>query len=265
MEEQNRKGPIQSVSRAAAILRCFYGQRELSLQEICQQVGLHKSTTATLIATLKNEQLLEQDPVNSKYRLGLGVFMLGAEASLDLRELALPYLEALNRQFRETVNLAAPADTNIVYIHKIESEYSMRTCTRIGGQLPFHCTANGKAIFAYYPADQLEKLLAHARLQPMTRDTVVDADTLRRELQQVRQEGYAMENGQLEPGLCCYAAPVFDFSGVPAAAISISGPAVRMQEKVPDGMVTELKRCAGEISRLLGQVRYVAAKNSAFY
>jgi IclR family KDG regulon transcriptional repressor len=254
------KGPIQSVSRAAAILRCFYDRQELGLQEISTRVGLHKSTTATLVATLKNEQLLEQDPTTSRYRLGIGAFLLGANSKIDLRTLTQPYLLALNQRFLETVNLAVPAGGEIVYIDKIESEYSMRTCTRIGQRLPFYCTANGKAIFAHYSQEALKGILDHLEFQKVAPHTVSSLERLKADLDQVRREGYAQDNEELEQGLCCYAAPIFDRMGAPVAAVSISGPAARMTgERERAEMLAALKSCAAEISRMLKQVHYVDA------
>ena len=264
MAEQIGKGPIQSVSRAAAILRCFYDHQELGLQEISDLVGLHKSTTATLVTTLKNEQLLEQDPLTSKYRLGMSAFILGSSTQINLRTLTQPYLAALNRQFLETVNLATPLDTDIIYINKMESEYSMRTCTRIGGRLPFYCTANGKAIFAHYSDQQLDNLLSHLTMQKFSPSTITDADLLLEELHRIRQQGYACDDGELETGLCCYAAPIFDCAGAPAAAISVSGPAIRLKEKIRDGVIAQLQKSAKEISAVLAQAKYTAASPWTF-
>ncbi len=261
MAEETMKGPIQSVSRAAAILRCFYDHQELGLQQICEMVGLHKSTTSTLVTTLKNEQLLEQDPSTSKYRLGMGSFILGSSTQINLRTLTLPYLSSLNARFLETVNLAAPMDTDIIYINKIESDYSMRTCTRIGQRLPFYCTANGKAIFAYYPEETLQPLLEHLVIRRFSSGTVANAEVLLRELGSVKERGYACDNEELEQGLCCYAAPIFDCSGAPAAAISVSGPVGRLQGHVRDEIISELKRCAGEISHILSQTNYMAVNH----
>ena len=258
MTTEPGKGPIQSVSRAAAILRCFYDRKELGLQEISTMVGLHKSTTATLVATLKNEQLLEQNPATSRYRLGIGAFLLGANSKIDLRTLTQPYLLALNQRFLETVNLAVPTGNEIVYINKIESEYSMRTCTKIGQHLPFYCTANGKAIFAHYSKETLERILEHLEFQQVSPRTVSSLERLRDDLAQVRREGYAQDNEELEQGLCCYAAPVFDQEGVPVAAVSISGPSVRMTgEGARADMLLELKACAAALSRMLKKVHYV--------
>lgn len=250
------KGPIQSVSRAAAILRCFYEHQELGLQEISDQVGLHKSTTATLVATLKNEQLLEQDPAASKYRLGMGAFLLGANTKINLRSMTLPYLSALNEHFLETVNLAAPTGSDVIYINKIDSEYSMRTCTRIGQRLPFYCTANGKAIFAYYGEEKLGAILDGLVMKQFSAHTISSLDALREELVSVRANGYACDNEELEQGLCCYAAPIFDCAGAPAAAISISGPAARLKGRVRGDMIPELKSYAAEITRLLERANY---------
>lgn len=259
MANETMKGPIQSVSRAAAILRCFYDHQELALQEICEMVGLHKSTTSTLVITLKNEQLLEQDPATSKYRLGMGAFLLGANTQINLRTLTLPYLSSLNTRFLETVNLAAPIDTDIIYINKIESEYSMRTCTRIGQRLPFYCTANGKAIFAYYPPEKLQQILSGLNIHPFSAGTITSTEALDQELAAVRENGYACDNEELEQGLCCYAAPIFDCSGKPTAAISVSGPVGRLQGSVRKEIITEVQHCAAQITQALTQARYMAA------
>jgi len=256
------KGPIQSVSRAAAILRCFYEREDLGLQEISDLVGLHKSTTATLVTTLKNEKLLEQDPATSRYRLGLGAFLLGANVKMDLRSLTLPYLDSLNRRFMETVNLAVADGRGIIYVNKIESEYSMRTCTRIGQRLPFYCTANGKAIFANYSNGQLDRVLDGLVLQPVSPRTHATVGALRRDLEEIRERGYAWDDEELELGLCCCAVPLFDSAGLPAGAISVSGPAIRMKHEEKADVVPALLECARQVNELLRRSNYVTARIS---
>jgi len=139
MQNTNR-GPIQSVSRAMDILRCFLDKKELSLAEISSMTALHKSTCSTLVTTLKNEQLLAQDPDTLKYRLGLTAYILGTYAEVDILSIARPFMVILNEKYQETVNLGTMDGTNIVYIDKLESAYSMRTCTKVGQKLPFYCT-----------------------------------------------------------------------------------------------------------------------------
>lgn len=261
MEKVNG-GPIQSVSRAAAILRCFYDRESMSLHEISQQVGLHKSTTSTLVTTLKNERLLEQDPVTGQYRLGMSAFLLGASAKINIRTIVQPYLTALNERFRETVNLAAPDGTDIVYINKLESEYSMRTCTRIGQRLPFYCTANGKAIFAYYSPERLRRCVESLNMTPFTPNTICEPGRLMQELVEAKANGYACDNEELEQGLCCFAAPIFDSTGAPAAAVSLSGPHFRMDGERREEMIAALKACAGEVTATLSRASYIASGSS---
>lgn len=246
-------GPIQSVSRAVAILRCFYDREELGLQEISQLVGLHKSTTATLLATLKNEQLLEQNPKNGKYRLGMEAFFLGSSTKINIHTIIRPYLVELNEKFHETVNLTVPNGTDVVYVDKMESEYSMRTCTRIGQRLPFYCTANGKVIFAYYSQEKLSECLSTLQMIPFTSNTISDPESLLKVLAQVRDQGFACDSGELELGLCCYAAPVFDGNGTPVAAISLSGPQSRMDSAAKDEMIRTLKTYAEKITHTLSR------------
>lgn len=260
--EVNMKGPIQSVSRAAAILRCFFGVSELSLQEISQQVGLHKSTTSTLVATLKNEGFLEQDPQTSKYRLGMTAFLLGANASIDLSTIAQPFLQSLSGRFHETVNLAAPYGSDIIYLNKIDSAHSMRTCTQIGHCLPFYCTANGKSIFAYYPESALDAIFDQLSFQQFTEHTISDKDRLRKELAEARRNGYAFDSEELEAGLCCYAAPIFDYTNYPTAAISVSGPCFRMEGSLRSEIIPALQRSAQQITDLLVQSHYISSRNA---
>ena len=250
-------GPIQSVSRAVAILRCFHEHEELGLQEISQMLDLHKSTTSTLVTTLRNERLLEQNPGTGKYRLGMEAFLLGSSTNINIRTVTRPYLAELNERFHETVNLTVPSGTDVVYIDKMESEYSMRTCTRIGQKLPFYCTANGKVIFAYYSRERLAAHLEGLHMVPFTPNTISSAEELTQALDDVRARGFACDNGELELGLCCYATPVFDGSGVPVAAISLSGPQSRMDSSLREEMIDALKACAENISRTLGRSAYI--------
>ena len=255
------KGPIQSVSRAAMILRCFFNANELSLQEISTMVGLHKSTVSTLVTTLKNEQLLEQNSQNSKYRLGMMAFQLGANSNINISTIAHPYLLELNERFQETVNLAAALDDNIIYLNKIDGAHSMRTCTRIGQCLPFYCTANGKAIFANYPDASLNAIINGITFKKFTINTITNREQLYKELTEARENGFACDNEELENGLSCCAAPIFDYTNYPAAAISISGPSVRVNGAAKVQMIEAVKDVAGKITDKLAKSHYVASRH----
>ncbi len=243
--------PIQSVVRASSILRCFIDAQELSLHEICDLVGLHKTTAFTIITTLKMEGLLEQNPNNSKYHLGLGAFQLSTHARIGLRSVVMPYLYELRDTFEETVNLSVPSGPEILYLDKVESNLSIRICTSVGQSLPFYCTAAGKAMFAYYPDDVLEALLSMTTFTSFTRNTITDLRHLREELALSRLNRYAMDYGELEEGLVCCAVPILDRRNQPVAAISVSGPMFRMDDTKVSAVRDKLFACTNRISAVM--------------
>jgi len=246
-----RIGSIQSVSRAIAILRCFNVKRELGITEISQIIGLHKSTVAGIVNTLRAEKFLDHNPENGKYQLGIGLFQVSVNAKLMLRTTCQPYLLQLMEQFGETVNLALPDETDIVYIEKMESLHSVRICTKIGQKIPFYCTAIGKAIFAYLEPGHIESVLNGLKFEKFTPNTITDAESLKMELASIRRIGVAYDNQELESGLICLAVPIFNNTGRPFAGISISGPTVRMPETLKDEIAQRLKLISGSISKKL--------------
>lgn len=188
-------------------------------------------------------------------------FLLGANSNINLSTITQPFLQELNEKYHETVNLAAPIGSDIVYLNKIDSEHSMRTCTRIGHRLPFYCTANGKILFSYYGQEELHALIQSLTLHQFTNNTISDPHQLEQELAEARKNGYACDNGELEMGLCCYAAPIFDYTHYPIAAISISGPCIRMGAPTREQMIADLKNSAQKITDLLVESKYVSSRN----
>ena len=223
-----KQPPIQSITRAISILRCFTDKQELGLTEISIMVGLHKSTTAGIINTLKDEALLVQNQENGKLRLGIELFCLAVNAKMELGELVMPYLDQLLQETEETVNLAVRDGVHIVYIEKKESPHSMRICTSVGKRLPLYCTAIGKAILAFMSEAERETVLNELTFYPFTGKTITDRRTLLEMLDSIRAEGVSYDFEELENGLVCVAAPIFDKNGQPVAAVSVSGPSIRM-------------------------------------
>ena len=226
---KTRKQPsIQSINRAVSILRCFADKQELGLTEISNMLGLHKSTTAGIVNTLKDEALLVQNRENGKLRLGIELFCLAVNAKMELSELVMPYLDHLLKETEETVNLAVRDGVHIVYIEKKESPHSMRICTSVGKRLPLYCTAIGKAILAFMDETERELVLDELTFYPFTEKTITDKRMLLEILDIIRTEGAAYDFEELENGLVCIAAPIFNKYGQPIAAVSVSGPSIRM-------------------------------------
>lgn len=243
---------IQSVSRAIQIIRCFENYEELGVTEISKMVELHKSTTFGLISTLEVNKLLEKNDYTGKYRLGLELFRLGTKVNSTLRHLAIPYLEQLVKMYQETVNLVVIDDLSVIYLEKVESTRSMRISTMVGGRLPLYCTAVGKAIMANMPMEELNRMLSRMEFTKYTDKTVYDTKSILETLEKAKSNGYAEESEELEIGLSCVAAPIYNHFNNPFAAISLSGPTFRMNESFRKEISVTLKQFTQEISKKLG-------------
>lgn len=255
MKDSNRNSNepnIQSVSRAAQILKCFQTQHQMTLTEIGKAVGLHKSTAYGIVTTLKNEGFLAKDENSGYYRLGMELYHLASCFEIDLRKISMPYINELCSLIGETVNLVVPDDNQVVYIEKCESRHSIRISTSIGTRLPMYCTAVGKAILAYYNNEEIvSSILDRTQFVQYTTNTMVDKNAIMEELKVIRQRGYSIDNEELEKGLICIAAPVLNVIGFPVAAVSCSGPIQRMDEKNMTHIAAEVTRVANRISALL--------------
>ena len=243
---------IQSVNRAIQILLCFENNEELGVTEISKIIGLHKSTAFGLISTLEANKLIEKNELTGKYRLGLELFRLGTKVNSALRHIAVPYLEQLVKMYQETANFVVMDDLSIIYLEKVESTQSMRISTLVGGRLPLYCTAVGKAILANLPPEELNSKLKRMEFRKYTGNTVSDRNSLMKSLELTRNRGYAEDNEELEIGLSCIAAPIYNHFNIPFAAISLSGPTFRMDEIFRKEASVTLMNYTGEISMKLG-------------
>jgi DNA-binding IclR family transcriptional regulator len=213
-------------------------------------------TAAGLIYTLKYNGYLAQNPSNRKYRLG---FKLAERTrvlfdQLDIRRAALPHLEQLREWCGESVNLGILDGDSVVYIERLFGRQSLGIRSELGKHAPIHSTALGKALLAYQPAKDVERFLANYQFAPVTRYTILDAQAFTAELSLTRQRGFGMDEEENEIGGRCVAAPIFDSSGLPVAAVSVSVPVQRL----PADRVAEfgqmIQSTAYQISRELGFV-----------
>lgn len=255
MVQKAKSNFIQSVDRALQILEVFSEKRkELGVTEIANILDIHKSTVFGLLATLENRGYLEQNPESGKYRLGLKLFELGnlVQAGMDLRETAAPIISRLVEEYGETVHLVICEKGEVVYIDKKESDDSaFRILSYVGRRLPMYCTGVGKCLLAYLPEETVN-LVLEKELVPFTPNTITDPEKLRAELQEIKSKGYAFDFEEIEMGLRCVAAPIKNHKGEVIAAISLSGPSIRMDDKRMQELVVPVKESALEISRKLG-------------
>lgn len=247
-------GNVQSLERALSIVEeLARAGNDVGVTELSRRLSLNKSTVHRLLSTLETRGYVEQNIDTGRYGLGLKVLELGSKAAdrLTLRDVARPVLEQLSRELGEAVNLVVLRAGEAVYIDKVETETMIRMHFDLGKRAPLHCTAAGKVLLAYQ-GQALGRLLGRINLQRFTPHTITSVDELTDELGQVRQRGYALDDEEQELGVRCVAAPVWDQEGRVAAAVSVSGPILRItDERVPD-IADALLEATGRISRRLG-------------
>lgn len=251
----NQRYHIRAVERALSLLRVFLDHdSDLSATDLSQALHLDLSTTFRMLVTLQAQGFIEQNPASGKYRLGVTCLELGSRflRSNDIRQRALPAMDALRHRFGETVHLTILDGTEVVYLEKLAGLHPIGfMSSRVGGRAPAHCTGVGKALLAYLPDDELRRRFPSPTLTRYTPHTITDLDQLRAELAQVRRQGYAVDRQEHEEGVKCVAVAIFDHKGV-AGAMSVSGPVERMEEHAAEGLVEALQAAAAEISAQMG-------------
>lgn len=246
---------LKSLTKVSRVLDCFStSQRALSLAEICARTGYPRSTTHRLLTAMREVGFIEQDRERDFYRLGLRLFELGniVLANLELHREGRAIVDALHRLTGHAVHLAVFDGLRAVVIQRTEAE-PMLSNTMVENS-PAHCTSVGKAILAFQPDDIVRRVIA-AGLERFTETTITDPAALEAELALTRARGYAVDDGEHQPGLRCVGAPIRNQAGAVFAGISVSSPAWQL----PVAEIDELNKVviyhANLISQRLGYVR----------
>jgi DNA-binding IclR family transcriptional regulator len=241
------KPTVQSVDRTLDILEALAEMGEVGIGQLSSHVGLHASTVHRLLATLISRGYVRQNTETGRYLLGLKLLdVAGAVRDhLDMRMEALPILRSLMKKSGETANLGVRDRRHLVYIEQASSPGRLlRMFVQVGGRAPLHGTASGKILLAHLPEAELQELLSGYALYPNASRTIVDRSVLLAELEEVRKLGYATDYGEQEDGVNCIAGPVRNHLGRVVAAISISGPWIRISpERMPELVPLVLEAC----------------------
>ncbi len=242
---------VQVIERMFALMDVLASKEEaLSLKEISEKTGLHPSTTHRILNDLATGRFVDR-PQPGSYRLGMRLLELGnlVKSRFNVRDVALTPMRELHKLIQQPVNLSMRQGDEIVYIERAYSERSgMQVVRAIGGRAPLHLTSVGKLFLA---ADEPQKVRAYALrtgLSGHTKNSLTQLATLEKELAKVRQYGCARDNEELELGVRCMAAGVYDDQGKLVAGLSISAPADRLDEE----WLRKLQATASEISGALG-------------
>jgi DNA-binding IclR family transcriptional regulator len=245
---------LSSVAAAIALLKAFSEDEvDIGVSTLAKRLGMAKSTVHRLATTLVSEGMLEQNPENGKYRLGIALFGLGAlvRRRMDVSTEAKPYLFDLRETTGETVHLAILERTDIMYVYNLESTQAIRMRSDIGVRKPAYCTAEGLAMLAFQPESLVDDIIVRG-LRPRTAKTNTDPQRLREVLAAVRERGYAIEDEESEAGMRCVAAPVRNATRDVVGAVGIAGPVQRLPDEVLASFAPHVVRTAEAISVRLG-------------
>ena len=257
-EKKKMTSRVQSVERALKLVDVLAEKGEgMALTSIAKEVDLPKSTVHGLLATLRDYGYIEQSDESGLYRLGARLFELGSRVarSWDIRDAARPAMKRLSKEFGETVHLGAEDNGEILYLEKMDADSLVSILSDVGVRLPMHCSGLGKVLLAQKSKTELKRLISQRGLPALTKRTITSQAKLERELLQIREQGYAIDDGEIMDGLRCVAAPVEDMYGRVRYAISISGQVRDMYGKRLDRIIEEVKRAAREISYAMSSRR----------
>jgi DNA-binding IclR family transcriptional regulator len=253
-----RRGTIQSVDRAARILKALAGgPRRLGVSELADRLGLSRPTVHGLLQTLQAHGFVEQDRDSDKYQLGAGLLQLG-NSYLDLNELrgrSIVHAERLAANTQSAVRVGVMHGANVVVVHHVFRPDAAFQVLEVGAQLPVHASALGKAMLAYAPDALLDDLLSEP-LPKLTSRTLAPK-ALRDELDAVRERGFARERDEAVLGEASIAGPIFDHSGHVVGAIGVVGDTDRILPRGPArGLTGAVIEAARGVSRELGARRW---------
>jgi len=243
----------QSIERAFSVLECLAASaRPLGLTDIARAVGLNPSTTHRLIRALVAAGYVEQEPSSDHYQLGIGIAVIGQRAlEHSGYHLARPILDDLRERTGESVSLGVRRDDEVVVIEQATSPSPLRFDHPAGAEIAMHASAMGKVLLAFAATAPATTIAALGPFEPFTERTHTTTKQLTRELERVREQGYATNNEERHIGVCGIAAPVRSQSGRAHAAVGIQGPSVRLTPARLDELAPMVVRAANDVAALV--------------
>ena len=247
---------IRVLDRAIHVLSALSDGKLHTLTRLSEEVGLNSSTAFRILSTLHYHNYVERDEQTGAYKLGLACLELARaySESNDIRVTALPHLETLRDDTKETVHLAVLDRHEVVYLDKLPGLHAIGIMSsQIGRRASAYCTGLGKALLAYQDVEEVNAYFERNGFRCFTDTTIQSVEELTQQLEQIRQRGYSFDLGEHEQEVRCIAAPIFDINGRAIAAISISGPSSRLDPLEENReLIARILQSAHSISAKLG-------------
>jgi DNA-binding IclR family transcriptional regulator len=254
MKKKSKYYQINSIVKVFKIIETLVLKPEWDLAQIAKQTGIQKTTVHRMLLTLRSLGYVEQNPKNKRYAGSISFFEIGCKVigGLDYIKVAHPYLVELSEKTAETINLCVTNKLDMIVMDRIESTYSLKQDTPLGGRFKSYCSASGKAVLANLDKLQRDELLAGVVLEPNTPKSLKTREELEKDLELTASRGYAIDNEEFLAGLRCVAAPIFNHNKKVIAGLSVSAPTVRLKMGDIPKLAKIVIAAAREISRKLG-------------
>ena len=210
---------------------------------------------------MRDLEFVVQDKQTESYLLGPGAIKLGLGAldRLELRKIPRPHIEELSAKTRETVFLAIAQEDQAVYIDKVIGSQELRMDVPVGAHRPYNCTAVGKILLQNFSDDEIEKLALKGAFEAKTENSLTEVAALMAEIGKIRKQGWASDKGEFQQGSGCVAAPLYDHEGNLIAALTVSGPAARINEHFGE-LLVDARASAQAVSEAMGYLERVSNK-----
>ncbi len=232
----------------------YLSRRDASFSDIARDLSLPKSSTYVLLQSLQEIGFVRLLPDNKLYALGFKLYELGTLAvrRVSLSEQAMPHLQALRDAVDLTCHLGCLHGTDAFYLLKLLPHNKLHINSWEGKRISLYSSGVGKALLAWQPEGELDRLIASCSLEPVTPKTITNPERLKEHLATVRAQQWAFDNEEDGLGLRCIAAPIFPMQGNVSAAISISGPLQQVNDATLPQLVEEVKQAAKAITLSVG-------------
>lgn len=245
---------VAAVLKVFAILQSLSERSETGISELSVRLAMPKATVYCFLQTMKTLGYVRQESDSERYGLSMRMFELGARALQypDLVELSKHHMQMLADATGETVHLGTLIDSEIIYVHKVDSRHMLGMYSKVGRRAPIHCTAIGKVLMAWEHPERRERVLKGAEFQRFRDKTITEPAAFAAELERVKAQGFGEDREEFDDHIRCLGVPIFDRLNQPIAGLSVSFPTFRYDEAKAPEVVKMLQDASRDISSRLG-------------
>ncbi len=249
---------VAAVLKVFAILQALSERNEIGISELSVRLAMPKATVYRFLQTMKTLGYVRQEVDSERYGLSMKVFELGAKALQypDLVEICKPHMQRLSDATGETVHLGMLIDSEIIYVHKVDSRHMLGMYSRVGRRAPLHCTAIGKVLMAWETPTRRNQVLAGCDFKRFREKTITTRQEYDAELGRTLAQGFGQDREEFDDHIRCAAIPIFDRLNQVVAGLSVSFPTFRYDLAREPELVAELRNASRDISRQLGCTQF---------